>query len=55
MIYCAFDPLNIPKDPNTNEDIHVCKNYGSFLCAECPSRYDGDRKIMRITKKMMED
>ena len=43
MIYCAFDPLNIPKDPNTNEDIHVCKNYGLFLCAECPSRYDGDR------------
>ena len=43
MIYCAFDPLNIPKDTNTNEDIHVCKNYGSFLCAECPSRYDGDR------------
>ena len=43
MIYCAFDPLNIPKDPNTNEDIHVCKNYGSFLCAEYPSRYDGDR------------
>ena len=43
MIYCAFDPLNIPKDPNTNEDIHVCKNYGSFLCAECQSRYDGDR------------
>ena len=43
MIYCAFDPLNIPKDPNTNEDIHVCKNYGSFLCAECPSRYDGYR------------
>ena len=35
MIYCAFDPLNIPKDPNTNEDIHICKNYGSFLCAEC--------------------
>ena len=43
MIYCAFDPLNIPKDPNTNEDIHICKNYGSFLCAKCPSRYDGDR------------
>ena len=36
MIYCAFDPLNIPKDPNTNEDIHVCKNYGSFLCAKGP-------------------
>lgn len=43
MIYCAFDPLNIPKDPKTGEDIHNCKVYGSFLCNKCPSKYCGDR------------
>lgn len=43
MIYCAFDPLNIPKDPKTGEDIHNCKAYNSFLCEKCLSRFDGDR------------
>lgn len=43
MIYCAFDPLNTPKDPKTGEDIHNCKAYDSFLCNKCPSKYCGDR------------
>lgn len=43
MIYCAFNPLNTPKDPKTGEDIHNCKAYDSFLCNKCPSKYCGDR------------
>lgn len=49
-IYCAYDHLNCESAPKSQEEVHVCEYYGSYLCNACPSRYDGDK-----AKKYMED
>lgn len=49
-IYCAYDHLNCESAPKSQEEVHACEYYNSYLCNACPSRYDGDK-----VKKYMED
>ena len=48
--YCAYDHLNCESAQKSQEEVHACEYYGSYLCNACPSRYDGDK-----VKKYMED
>lgn len=42
IYYCAFDKLNpIVKDDGTIW--HACEHYGTYLCENCDSRYDGEK------------
>lgn len=49
-IYCAYDHLNCESAPKSQEEVHACEYYGSYLCNACPSHYDGDK-----VKKYMEE
>ena len=49
-IYCAYDHLNCESAPKSQEEVHACEYYDSYLCNACPSRYDGDK-----VKKYMDN
>ena len=50
-IYCVYDPLNVPVDKTTGEEIHICGHYGTCFCYSCGSKFDGDR----VKKHMAEN
>ena len=49
-VYCAYDTLNPSIDRTTGKEIHVCRYYETIFCANCLSRYDGEK-----IKKYMEE